>query len=122
MKKAGIELELLTDLGMLLMVGMGIRGEMCHFIHRYAKANNRYMKDYKPSKESSYLMYLDVNNLHGSVISRKLPLDGFEWRKVMLAFGEKFVQKNKTVTRDAYSNSMLIIPINSPSYIVLGRS
>ena len=40
---------------MLLMVEKGIRGEMCHCIYQYAKANNKYMKDYNENKESSYL-------------------------------------------------------------------
>ena len=44
---------------MLLMVEKGIRGRICHAIHRYAKANNKYMKNYDKNIESSYLMYLD---------------------------------------------------------------
>ena len=39
-----------------------IRGGICNTIHRYAKSNNKYMKDYE-KKESSYLKYWDVNNL-----------------------------------------------------------
>ena len=53
---------------MLLIVEKGIRGRICHAIHRYAKANNKYMKEYgkvKKKKESSYLKYWDVNNLYG---------------------------------------------------------
>ena len=45
LKKKGVKLELLTDPGMLLMVEKGIRGGICHAIHRYAKANNKYMKN-----------------------------------------------------------------------------
>ena len=50
---------------MLLMVGKGIRGGICHVIHRYATANNEYMKNYNKNIESSYLMYLVANNLCG---------------------------------------------------------
>ena len=39
------------------MVEKGIKGGICHTIHRYAKANNNYMKDYNKNKESSYLKY-----------------------------------------------------------------
>ena len=50
---------------MLLMIEAGIRGGMCLTVHRHAKANNKYMKSYDKSIESSYLMYLDANNLYG---------------------------------------------------------
>ena len=73
LKKIEIKLELSTDIDILLMVEKGIRGEICNKIHRYAKANNKYMKDYDKNKESSYLNYWDVNNLYGWVMSQKLP-------------------------------------------------
>ena len=55
LQKNEVTLELLTDIDMLLMVKKGIRGRICHAIHRYAKANNKYMKDYDKNKESLYL-------------------------------------------------------------------
>ena len=54
---------------MLLMVENGIRGVICHAIHRYAKANNKYIKNY-----NSY-----ANNLYGWAMSQSLPADGFLW-------------------------------------------
>ena len=57
LKKTKVKLDLLTDIDMLLMVEKGIRGGICHSIYRYAKANNKYMKDYDKNKESSYLQY-----------------------------------------------------------------
>ena len=53
LKKTEVKLELLTENDMLLMVEKGIRGGICHAIHRYAKANNKYMKNYDINKESS---------------------------------------------------------------------
>ena len=62
LKKTGVKLELLTDLDMLLMVEKGIRGGICHAIHRYSKANNKYTKNYDENEEFSFLEYLDANN------------------------------------------------------------
>ena len=47
---------------MLLMVEKETRDGICHAIHRYAKANNKYMKNYDKDIESPYLMYLDTHN------------------------------------------------------------
>ena len=79
LKKTNIELELLSDYDMLLMVEEGIRGGICHSIYRYAKTNNRYMNNYNNNEESSYIQYLDANNLYGWAMSKKLPVNGFKW-------------------------------------------
>ena len=79
LKKLNIKLELLTDYDMLLMVEEGIRGGICHSIYRHAKANNKYRKNYDKNEESSYIQYLDANNLYGWAMSQKLPVNGFKW-------------------------------------------
>ena len=55
LKKTKVESELLTDINMSLMAEKVIRGGICHAIHRYAKANNKYMKTFDQNKESPYI-------------------------------------------------------------------
>ena len=91
LKKTNVELELLTDYDMLLMIEEGIRGGICHAVHLYAKANNKYMRDYD-YKESSYIQYLDANNLYGAAMSEKLPMNGLKWVNDIFEINEKFVK------------------------------
>ena len=63
LKKTDVKLELLIDINMLLMVEKGFKGGICQAIHRYVNENSKYIKNYDKNKESSYLMYLDANNL-----------------------------------------------------------
>ena len=80
LKKTGIRLELLTNPDMLLMFEHGIRRGITQAVHRYASANNKYMGElYNPKEESSYLQYLDANNLFGWAMSQPLPAGGFRW-------------------------------------------
>ena len=65
LKKTEVELKLSTDVDMLLMIEKGIRGGICHAIHRYAKANNKYMKNYDEDEGLLYIQDLDANNLYG---------------------------------------------------------
>ena len=92
LKKTNINLELLTDVDMSLMIEAGIRDGVCQSVHRYAKANNKYMKNYNKNIESSYLMYLDANNLYGWETSQKLPVNRFKWENDLSKFNENFTK------------------------------
>ena len=92
LKKTKVNLELLTNVDMLLMIEAGIRGGMCQSTHGYAKANNKYMKNYDKSIESSSLMYLDANNLYGWEMSKKLPGNGFKWENDLSKFNENTIK------------------------------
>ena len=76
---------------MLLMAETGIRGVICHAIHRYATANNKYMEIYNKNKELSYLMHLDANNyMNGQCLKnyQSIALNGKNTSK----FNEKFIK------------------------------
>ena len=74
------------------MIEKGIRGGICQATHRYAKANNKYMKNYDKNNESSYIEYLDANNLYGWAMSQKLPINGFKWVENLFQFNESFIK------------------------------
>ena len=57
LSKTEVKLELLINIGMLLMVEKWIRGRKCDAIHRYSKVNNKYTKDYDKNKEGSNLKF-----------------------------------------------------------------
>ena len=105
LKKTEVKLELITDYDMLLMIEKGIRGGICQAAHRYAKANNKYMKNYDKTNESSYINYLDANNLYGWGMSQKLLVNSFNWvkQKRLSKFNEDFIKNMmKIVIQDTF--------------------
>ena len=78
---AEVKLELITDYDMLLTIEKGIRCGICQATYRYAKANNKYTKNHDKNNESSYIEYVNANNLYGWTMSKKLPVNGFKYVK-----------------------------------------
>ena len=74
------------------MAEKGIRGGICQYTRRYAKANNKYMKNYDKYIESSYLTYLDANNLYIWTMSQKLLINDFKWKNDVSRFNEDFIK------------------------------
>ena len=50
------------------------------------------MKNYDKNTKSSYIIYLDANDLYGWAMSQKLPVDGFKWVKKLSKFNERFIK------------------------------
>ena len=112
LKKTNVELELLTDYDMFLMIEEGIRGGICHAIQRYAKANNKYMKDYDKKKKSSYIQYLDANNLYGKAMTEKNSSKRIKWVNYIFEINEKFVQSYNKNSDKGY---ILEVDVNYPN-------
>ena len=100
---------------MLLMVEKGIRGGICQAIHRHAKSNNKYVKNYDKNIESSYLAYLDANNLYmyGWAMTQKLPINGFKWveESKLSRFNERFI---KNYNKNSNIGYFLEVDVNYP--------
>lgn len=79
MKYTNVELQLLNDIDMIMMVERGIRGGISSAMTHYAKANNKYLPNYSPEEETSFITYLDVNNLYGYALRQPMPYSDFSW-------------------------------------------
>ena len=92
------------------MFEKGTRAGICHAMHRYAKASNKYMKMMTTTKKSLYLMYLDANNLYGWAMSRKLPVNGFKWKKRIQKIDKDFIKiMMKILIKHIFLNQMFSI-------------
>jgi len=78
LKKTNIELELFTDVDDYTWIQKNLKGGVSCSMKRFAKANNKHMKNYDPSLPSSHIVYLDANNLYGWAMSQYLPLNNFK--------------------------------------------
>ena len=114
LKKTEVKLELLTNVDMLLMLEKGIRGGICHTMHRYEKANNKYMRDYNKDKEESFFKYLDANNLYGLAMSESLPVDGFDSIKDMSKIDEDFI---KNYDKDSNKGYIFEVDVEYPKHL-----
>ena len=74
LKHTGAKLDLITDPEIYLMIENNIRGGIATILNRYSKANNPLVEGYDPSKPTTFITYLDANNLYGSAQSEPLPV------------------------------------------------
>ena len=102
---------------MLLMLEEGIRGGMCQSTYRYFKANNKYMNNHDKNDESSYLEYLDANNLYGQAMSQKLPVRNIKWieKDDISKFDEKFI---KSYDQNSDKGYILEVDVKYPEKFV----
>ena len=79
LKMTGVKLEKIADIDIYLFIEKGSRGGISYIAKRYAKANNKDMCDYDSNKQSTFITYLDKNNLDGWSMSEYLPYGEFKW-------------------------------------------
>ena len=78
LKVTGVELEKISDIDMYLFIEKALRGGISYITKRHSKANNKYIKNYDPTRPSKYTSYLDMNNLYSWGISGYLLYGGFK--------------------------------------------
>jgi hypothetical protein len=83
LKKTNVQLELLTDIEMYQFFEGGIRGGQSIIMSKHMKANNPYLPDYNPNEKTTYLVYVDANNLYGVSMVSNLPHGNFKWCKLL---------------------------------------
>ena len=93
------------------MIEDEIRGGICQSINRYAEANNKYMRKYNKIISSSYLMYLNANNLYGWEMCKKLPIGDFKWADDLSKYTENYI---KNYDENSDYGSILEIDVEYP--------
>ena len=79
LKMTGVKLKQISDIGMYLFIGKGLRGRISCDCKRHTEANRKHMKNLDPTKPSKYITYFDESNLYGWGMSLYLPYGGFKW-------------------------------------------
>ena len=81
LKITGIELEKISDIDQYLFIEKGLTGGISYIAKIHSKANNKYCPYYNKNKPSTFISYLDMNNLYGWAMNEYLPYKGFKWLK-----------------------------------------
>ncbi|XP_031558177.1 uncharacterized protein LOC116294670 [Actinia tenebrosa] len=108
LKKTNAQLDLLYD--MYRFMEDGIRGGVCGPNRRYAKANNPTV-EYDLEKPTTYIFYLDANNLYGWAMSQYLPVRDFEWDDI------KPIDFYMQVDKEANKGYVLEVDLEYPEHL-----
>ena len=99
LKMTGIKLEKISDIDKYLFIEKGLRGGISYIAKKYAKANNKYINDYDPKKSSTFISYLDMNNLYGWAMSEYLPCGRFKWLKNIDKFDVMSISESSSIEK-----------------------
>eukprot|EP00732_Lithocolla_globosa_P001374 Lithocolla_globosa_v1_NODE_674_length_3463_cov_2.828052.p1 type:complete len:601 gc:universal NODE_674_length_3463_cov_2.828052:2865-1063(-) len=109
LKYSEVSLELISDKEMYHFIEKSKRGGLSMITTRFAQANNKYMPNFDKTKESTYLMYYDMNNLYGGAMCRNLPTNDFKW-----------IDRNELNKTQEYINKVLNSNIDDNKGYILG--
>ena len=99
---------------MILFIEKGMRGGISYIAHRHAKANNKYLPDYNPELEDSYLIYQDANNLYGWAMCKRLPTGNFKWLNNLPETSEEIESFLNKYTEDSDRGIILEVDLEYP--------
>ena len=97
LKMTGVKLKQISEIDKYLFIEKGLRGGISYIAKRCAKANNKYTENYDPKKASTFITYLDMNNLYGWAMSEYLPYGGFEWLKNVDGFDVNSISEKSEI-------------------------
>ena len=97
LKTTGVKLEQISEIDKYLFIEKGLRGGVSYIAKKYARVNNKYMKNYDPKKPSKFIIYLDMNNFYGWGLSGYLPYDEFEWLKTVDGFDANSISEKSPI-------------------------
>ena len=117
LKITGVKLEKLSDIGKYLFIEKETRGGISYIAKRYAKANSKYMNDYDSEKPSTFITYLDKNDLFGWSVSEYLPYKKFEWLENIDEFNVMTI--NEKSVQDIFLKLILNILMNYMNYTMI---
>ena len=106
LKMTGVQLEYITDLDQYTFIEQNLRGGVTTINHRHFKANNKYLDDFDPATPSSYIHYVDANNLYGAGMSSKLPTGNFRWLK------EEEITQFDVIKKDPDGDTCFILEVD----------
>ena len=97
LEMTAVKSEKISDINKYLFLEKGLRGGISYTAKRYAKANNKYMNESDSKKPSTFITYLDMNNLHGWAMSEYLPYGGFKWLKNVDGFDVNSISEKSEI-------------------------
>ncbi|GBB95615.1 hypothetical protein RclHR1_25780001 [Rhizophagus clarus] len=128
LKKTGVKIELFTDMSIHDFIEKAKRDGISKACKRYFKANNPKMgQAFNPSKPTSWISYVDANNLYGWAMSQFLPIGNYQWEAsweyllknpaMQKKYLEKILKTKANALRRYFLNIKSHFPLKTHDYL-----